>query len=179
MKLWDLRARGFDPLQEIDDFKDSVTHIDLNNQQLLISCLDKRVRLYDLRFGRLQCDYMGEPVTCSNLSKDEQCILTSLLANRLVLLDKLSGEMLNEYTGHVNRVYQLENCLNNSSSLVYSGSEDGHVYIWDLVDTKIKQKLKHLSEKTVHSLSFHPEKDKLLSAQENFVYLWNATTSEN
>jgi mitogen-activated protein kinase organizer 1 len=89
-------------------------------------------------------------------------------------LDKLSGEMLNEYAGHVNRVYQLENCMNNACSQIFSGSEDGHVYMWDLVDAKVKQKLKHLNEKTVHSLSYHPEEDKLLSAQEQFVYLWQA-----
>ena len=137
-----------------------------------ISCLDKRVRLFDVRFGKLQCDYIGEQVTCSTLSKDDQCMLVSVLDNRLMLFDKSSGELLSEYKGHVNKSYNVENCMNNTSSQIFSGSEDGFVYVWDLVDSKIKQKLQHGTGKTVHSLSYHPEEKKLLTAQEQFIYLW-------
>ena len=172
VKLWDERSRTYEHLQEIDDCRDSVTHIDVSKHQLLVSCLDKRLRLYDIRFGKMFCDYVGEAITCSTLSSDEQCMLVSVLDSRLLLIDKQTGEMLNEYTGHVNRTYQLENCMNNESSEVISGSEDGHVYIFDLVDAKCKQKLKHANEKTVHSLSYHPSDAKLLSAQEQSVYLW-------
>lgn len=178
VKIWDLRSRSFEPIQELDDFKDSVTHIDVSKQQLLVSCLDRCTRLYDVRYGRMQCDYLGEPVTCATMSKDDQCILVSLLANRLILVDKSNGEMLNEYKGHLNKTYQLENCLNNSSSQIFSGSEDGNVYIWDLVESQIKQKLAHSPAKTVHSLSYHPDLDKLLTAQEQFVYLWEVAEKE-
>ncbi|CAF0952208.1 unnamed protein product [Brachionus calyciflorus] len=173
VRIWDLRSKSYEPLQEIDDFKDSVTHIDLNNHQILVSCLDKRVRLYDVRFGNMKCDYIGYPVTCSTLSKDDQCILVSLLDNRILLIDKFTGEMLNEYKGHINKDYQVESCMNNSSSVVISGSEDGNVYLWDVVDGKIKQKLRHLNKRTVHSISYNPLEDKILSAQEQFIYLWD------
>lgn len=173
VKIWDLRSRSYEHLQEIDDFKDSVTHIDMNNHQLLVSCLDKRVRLYDIRFGNMKCDYIGKPVTCSTMSKDDQCLLISVLDNRLLLLDKQSGELLNEYKGHVNKTYQIESLMNNDCNEIISGSEDGNVYIWDVVDAKIKQKLKHMNNKTVHSLSQHPDQNKLLSAQEQYVYLWS------
>ncbi len=173
VKIWDLRSRSFEPLQELDDFKDSITHIDISQDQILVSCLDKCVRMYDIRYGRMQCDFMGEQVTCSTLSKDDQCVLVSLLADRLLLIDKASGEMLNEYTGHVNKMYQLENCMDNKCSTIFSGSEDGHVYIWDLVEGKVRHKLKHSNEKTVNSISYHPEEDKMLSAQEQSVYLWS------
>ena len=69
IKLWDLRSNSYECVQEIDDCKDSVTCIDLNAYQLLASCLDKKTRLYDIRAGRMECDYMGDPVTCSFLSK--------------------------------------------------------------------------------------------------------------
>ena len=134
------------------------------------------------------------------MSKDDQCTLVSTLSNKLLLFDKQSGELLSEYKGHANKIYQIENCMNNISSEIYSGSEDGlelfsfvnfyknflifysnfkgFIYIWDLVDSKIKQKLKHANEKTVHSLSFHPEENKLISAQEQFVYLWSSAQKE-
>lgn len=36
------------------------------------------------------------PVTCVNLTRDGQCVLTSSLDSTLRLLDKESGELLNE-----------------------------------------------------------------------------------
>jgi mitogen-activated protein kinase organizer 1 len=152
--------------------KDSVTHIDLNDNQILVSCLDKHTRLYDVRAGKLQSDYIGDPVTCSTLSKDDQCILVSVLDNKLLLFDKQTGELLNEYKGHRNKVYNLQNCMNQNCDVIMSGSEDGFVYAWNVLDSKVKFKLKHGNEKTVHSLSYHPEEKKLLSAQEQFIYLW-------
>ena len=172
VKIWDLRAKTFDPIQEIEDFKDSVTYIDLNVQQMLISCLDKHTRLYDVRFGRMFDDFIGEQVTCARLSKDGHCNVVSVLANKVLLYDKSNGELLNEYGGHVNKSYQIENCMNNDLNEIISGSEDGFVYIWDLVDAKIKQKLKHSSDRSVHSLNYHPDHDKLITAQEQFIYLW-------
>jgi mitogen-activated protein kinase organizer 1 len=62
VRIWDLRSKSYEHLQEIDDCKDSVTYIDLNAQQILISCLDKYVRLYDIRFGKMQCDFIDEQV---------------------------------------------------------------------------------------------------------------------
>ena len=177
--FYDLRSKTFDPLLEIDDCKDSVTHIDLNDHEILVSCLDKRVRLYDVRLGKMKCDYIGYPVTCSTLSKDDQCLLVSILDNsktdfgRLLLIDKQSGEMLNEYKGHVNKEYVVESCMNNNSSEVISGSEDGIVYIWDVVEAKIKHRLKHINCKTVNSISYSPLEDKILTAQEKMVYLWD------
>lgn len=62
VRIWDLRSKSFDHVQELDDCKDSVTHLDLSasgHHQILVSCLDKCTRLYDLRQGRMQCDYIG------------------------------------------------------------------------------------------------------------------------
>lgn len=175
VKFWDVRSRSYEALQELDDCKDSVTCIDSNSQQVLVSCLDKRVRLYDLRLGKMFCDYIGEQVTCSTLSKDDQCILVSALDSRLMLFDKISGELLSEYKGHMNKHYNLENCMNHGCSEVISGSEDGFVYSWNVIDSKIKFKLKHETNKAVHSLSYHPDEaiKKLMTAQEKFIYLWS------
>jgi len=137
VKFWDVRSRSYEHLQEIDDCKDSVTCIDVNQQQLLV-----------------------------------QCILVSVLDNRLMLFDKVSGELLSEYCGHVNKVYHIENCMNQGCSEILSGSEDGYVYAWNVVDSSIKYKLKHGSDRPVHSLNFHPDLNRLITAQEQFVYLW-------
>ena len=41
-------------------------------------------------------DHIGQPVTSVVFSKDGQCILTSSLDNTVRLLDKETGELLNE-----------------------------------------------------------------------------------
>jgi mitogen-activated protein kinase organizer 1 len=118
------------------------------------------------------CDYIGEQVTCSTLSRDDQSILVSVLDNRLLLFDKITGQLLNEYKGHQNKCYSIESSMNIKCDEVISGSEDGYIYFWDLVEAKIKFRLKHDLGTTVHSLSYHPGENMLLSAQENNVYFW-------
>ena len=45
----------------------------------------------------MTADHVGHPVTSVTLSKDGQCILASSLDNTVRLLDKETGELLNEY----------------------------------------------------------------------------------
>ena len=55
------------------------------------------MRRYDIRIGRMTVDHIGQPVTSVTLSKDGQCVLVSSLDNTVRLLDKETGELLNEY----------------------------------------------------------------------------------
>ena len=40
------------------------------------------------------------------------------------------------FVGHKNSQYKVDSCLNNEDSHVVSGSEDGQVYFWDLVEVR-------------------------------------------
>ena len=62
--------------------------------------------------------------------------------------------------------------MNQGCSVIISGSENGYVYAWNVVESKFK--LKHVTEKAVHSLNYHPDVNKLVTAQEHFIYLWEA-----
>ena len=57
--------------------------------------------------------------------------------------DQVSGEMLSEYTGHINRDYRLDCCLDHGDKYVMSGSENGQVYLWSLVEGGLVGKLDH------------------------------------
>ncbi|GFY67652.1 WD repeat domain-containing protein 83 [Trichonephila inaurata madagascariensis] len=111
-------------------------------------------------------------LNCATFTKDGQCMLVSCLDNTLRLVDKDGGEVLSEYVGHKNESYRVESCLNNTDSLVVSGSEDGCIYAWDLIEGTVKHTLKHKNHKVVHSVSFHPSKPVMLTAAEANVYLW-------
>jgi len=47
--------------------------------------------------GSLVVDSLGEPVTSVAFSQDSQCVLVSTLDNTIRLMDKATGELLNEY----------------------------------------------------------------------------------
>jgi mitogen-activated protein kinase organizer 1 len=117
----------------------------------------------------------GKQVTSVCFSNDGQCILLSTLENSVMLFDKDSGEMLAEYTGHKNKEFKCDSCLNHKDTHVISGSEDGKIYCWDLVRAKLTQTLDHgLGGISITSLSHHPKESCLISAAQNKLFIWRA-----
>lgn len=82
-----------------------------------------------------------------------------------------------EFTGHLNTKYRIDNELLSNDSYIVSGSEDGNIYIWSLLESKIQAKLQH-PHKVVHTLNVHPSSLELISAAENTVYLWSLKQEE-
>ncbi len=143
-------------------------------------------------------DYVGSPVSSVSFTADGQCLLVGGSAgDTLKLLDKSTGELLQEFRGHSNAKYRVEATLDCSDRAVLSGSENGSVYVWDLVEGSLLAKLDHTaggrgaredlegggagemlpSSLTVHSLSFHPERSELLTAARGSVYVWRGKSA--
>lgn len=59
--------------------------------------MDCIIRCYDIRLGKMIVDHIGQPVTSVVFSRDGQCVLASSLDSTIRLLDKDTGELLNEY----------------------------------------------------------------------------------
>lgn len=78
-----------------------------------------------------------EPITSVSFSKDGNCILASSLDDTVRLMDRANGGLLNAYKGHVNNKYKIRSCLSNSDAHVIAGSEDGKIYIWDLIEVRL------------------------------------------
>ena len=55
------------------------------------------------------------------------------MANSIKLFDKSSGELLSEYSGHINKEYRLDCCLDHTDKYVLSGSENGQVSLGKLL----------------------------------------------
>ncbi|XP_060592589.1 WD repeat domain-containing protein 83-like [Ruditapes philippinarum] len=174
VKIWDLKSRKMEPVQVLDESKDSVTCIQVSDHEILTGSADGRIRRYDLRNGKLHTDLIGKSVTSVNFTRDAQCVLVSTLDNSLKLMDKDSGEMLNEYTGHKNSDYRIDSCLNSKDTHILSGSEDGFVYIWDLIEGKVIHKLAHEGQKVVHSLTYHPSETCLVTAAGDKMFVWKS-----
>jgi mitogen-activated protein kinase organizer 1 len=99
-------------------------------------------------------------------------MLLSCLDDSVRLLERSDGSLLNEYKGHKNNNYKTDSLFSSDDALVVSASEDGLVYVWDLVDGKIKQKLKG-HEKGVTSLALHTDDEYLLSGSlDKTIRVW-------
>jgi len=179
VKIWDGRSRSQEPIQTLDESKDSVTSLDVSDHEILVGCADSRLRRYDLRKGSLDTDYVGGAVSSVNFTRDGQCVLLSSVNNTVKLFDKTSGEMLSEYSGHINRNYRLDCCLDHTDKYVLSGSENGQVYCWQLVEGGLVAKLDHgAGAGTVHSLAPHPSQAQLVTAHLGRIVVWQDKEQE-
>jgi len=172
VKLWDCKSQNFDPIQVLGDAKDSVASVFVSQYEIITGSIDGSVRTYDIRAGMLTTDSIGQPVASVALSHDSNCILCGCLDNEVRLLDKTTCELLNEYKGHKNCNYKIDCIFSQDDAVIVSGSEDGLVYIWDLVESKILAKLKgHFGQVT--ALSYHPNGSALLSGSaDSNIRLW-------
>lgn len=175
IKCWDMRSNNHEPIMSMNEAKDSIPSIDVCGWQVLSGSVDGRVRCYDLRVGAMYQDYLRDPVTSVAFSHDQNCVLASTLNSTIRLLDKETGELLSEYTGHKNDDYKLDSALSHNDAYVVSGSEDGDVCIWDLVsgNTVFRRKA-HPS--VVASIAYHPKKPLMISASvDGAVKVWSNT----
>ncbi|XP_059307906.1 uncharacterized protein LOC132059343 isoform X2 [Lycium ferocissimum] len=174
LRVWDCRSRSTEPIQIIDTFLDSVMSICLTKTEIIAGSVDGTVRTFDIRIGREISDNFGQPVNCISLSNDGNCILASCLDSTLRLLDRSSGELLQEYKGHICKSFKTDCCLTNSDAHVAGGSEDGYIYFWDLVDASVVSSFR-AHDLVVTSVSYHPKESCMItSSVDSTVRVWKA-----
>lgn len=74
-------------------------------------------------------------------TRDGNALLISTLDSTIRLLDKGNGKLLQSYRGHTNDAYRVNSCLGLGDSAVVSGSEDGSIYVWDVLDGSVIERL--------------------------------------
>lgn len=75
-----------------------------------------------------------------------------------------AGKFLKVYTGHTNRAYCITSTFSvTNGKYIVSGSEDKCVYLWDLQQKTMLQKLEGHTD-TVISVTCHPAENKIASA---------------
>lgn len=176
VRIWDCRSQDTNAIQVLNEAADSVPSIDLTAYEILTGSVDSNVRTYDIRAGQLRTDFLNSPVTSVRFSHDHACILASTLDNTIRLLDKDKGELFQEYSGHKNAEYKIDSRLSYDDAYVVSGSEDGRICYWDLVDGKMSHSMA-AHQAVVCSIDYHPRKHLMLSASvDGEVKFW--TTEE-
>lgn len=76
VKLWDTKARSERPLMTLSDAKDSVSSVDVLAHEVVVGCVDGRVRSYDLRMGQTDVDVLGR-----------ECMICGVFSPHTLLMD--------------------------------------------------------------------------------------------
>ncbi|KZF20358.1 WD40 repeat-like protein [Xylona heveae TC161] len=147
VRIWDMKSQSIKPIQILSEARDSVTSIVVSDYEIITGSVDGRVRVYDLRMGTLNADVIGAPVTSITPTTDGSGLLVSTLDNTMRLMDKGSGNLLQSYTGHINTEFRIRSCLSQiDNAWALSGTEDGWVYAWDVLEGKIVEKIQVQTE---------------------------------
>ncbi|KAI4731825.1 WD40 repeat-like protein [Aureobasidium sp. EXF-10728] len=178
VKIWDCKQRGEKPVISLSEARDAVSSISVSGAQVLAGSVDGRVRCYDVRMGVVEQDVLGQPVTCVKSTVNNDSYLASTLDSTLRLMDKRDGKLLQAFrhAEFKNENYRLRSTLAAADSLALSGSEDGHIYVWDLLTGGLVHKLKHsapaLADGTKSFVSMSSKRDVVNSV------VWNQLRKE-
>lgn len=114
-------------------------------------------------------------------TKTNDSYLASTLDSTLRLMDKRDGKLLQAFKaeGFTNNTYRVRSTLAAADSLVVSGSEDGQIYVWDLLEGHLVHKLNHFQQALPASKGgvaaaalFKPKKDVVSAV------VWNQLRKE-
>lgn len=61
--LWDVRSRVLEPVQCLNEAKDSISSVRVSDHEILTSSFDGKIRRYDIRIGEMNADYMGGEIS--------------------------------------------------------------------------------------------------------------------
>ncbi|KAF8723915.1 hypothetical protein AX14_009021 [Amanita brunnescens Koide BX004] len=137
VRLWDLRSQNRQPIQVLEEARDTIQTIYVGATIIITGSVDGYVRTYDLRMGELRSDFIGQPVTSVVPTQDNQTYLVTSLDSHIRLMDMSTGRLLNDFTSHVNSAYRCRGCFGHAEATVVCGDENGMIWAWDLMDAKV------------------------------------------
>ena len=108
-------------------------------------------------------DTDAEPVTSVQQPHDGNAVLVSTLDSTIRLMDKGNCKLLQSYRGHTNAEYRIRSCLGLGDAVVISGSEDGCIYAWDVLEGKVIQTLQAHNGKVASAVAFNPARKEWAS----------------
>ncbi|EON69369.1 hypothetical protein W97_08629 [Coniosporium apollinis CBS 100218] len=146
VRLWDTKSGSHKPLMVLSEAKDSISAVAVAGHEIFAGSVDGRVRVYDLRMGQCFVDVLGHPVTSVTATKSADSLLVGCLDSVVRLMDRADGKLLKAYKApgeFVNDNYRVRSTLGLNDSVVVSGSEDGRVFVWDLLSGDVVKRLWH------------------------------------
>lgn len=147
VRVWDTKSQSAKPLMILNESKDGVTSVKAAGWEIFAGSIDGRVRTYDVRMGQVLVDVIGHPVTSVMPTKQNDSVLVSSLDSTIRLMDKSDGKLLQAFKDwdYKNENYRIRSALGMNDSVVISGSENGQIFVWDLLNGNVIHRLQHCS----------------------------------
>jgi mitogen-activated protein kinase organizer 1 len=162
VKIWDVKSSNYKPIMTLTEAKDSVTDVAIFDAEIISGSVDGRVRSYDMRMGLCNMDVIGHPITSLSVSKKGTELLISSLDSTIRLMDRHNGQLLKAYrdSSFVNTELRVRSTLGLNDSVVVTGSDDGMVFVWDLLEGEVLHKFRHSEMKEGKGAGRSGEKGK-------------------
>lgn len=146
--LWDIRTRHI--LRSLPAHSDPVGGVDfVRDGTLIVSCAgDGLIRIWDTGTGQCLRTLVHEdnaPVASVRFSPNGKFVLAWTLDACVRLWDYVEGRCVKTYQGHKNGKFSLGGAFGVygddeiEKALVVSGSEDGAIFVWDVVSKAVMQ----------------------------------------
>ncbi|VDN02770.1 unnamed protein product [Thelazia callipaeda] len=155
---------------------------------------DRKIRFWDPRLKEpIRIVELANKVSSLTLSFDSTVVLASSRDETMSLIDLRSYQIIHIYSADQYRTGSdhIRCALSPGLEFIASGSSDGSIFVWNLKTTKLERtiqkrghevseiksfvlkKLVHLFRQGVHSVSWNPKGNMLLSAdKEKTICLW-------
>ncbi|KAK6498667.1 hypothetical protein TWF481_011245 [Arthrobotrys musiformis] len=174
VRCWDVKSSSVKPIMVFEEAGDSITSLTVGDGEVITACVDGKLRRYDLRMGRVYVDVIGgSAITSVTETGDGNAVLVSGLDETIRLMDKASGGCLMSYRGHRNREFRVGSTFAMVDSYVVSGSEDGTVWAWDILEGKcVFREVAHAG-KVVGAVAVHDGRREMVTAGvDGTVVIW-------
>ncbi|KAF3165296.1 hypothetical protein TWF788_000817 [Orbilia oligospora] len=173
VRCWDTKSNASKPVMVWDEAKDSITSLTVGDGEVITACVDGKLRRYDLRMGQIYVDVIGHPITSVTETLDGNAVLVSSLDETIRLMDRTSGGCLMSYKGHKNTEYRISSTFAMVDSYVVSGSEDGTVWAWDILEGKNVVKETAHAGKVISTVAVHDGRREMVTAGvDGTVVIW-------
>ncbi|PSN74460.1 WD40 repeat-like protein [Corynespora cassiicola Philippines] len=143
--VWDTKSQNRKPIMKLTDAKDAISDVTVIESEIIAGSVDGRVRSYDLRMGTCYVDVIGHPVTSLTVTKKGDEILVSSLDSTVRLMDRKNGHLMKAYRNEafVNKELRVKSTLGLHDSVMISGSDNGLVFAWDIMESEALHIFKH------------------------------------
>ena len=148
VKIWDTRAQGGRAIQSLSEARDAVSCVSVSGGEVYAGSVDGKVRVYEIGTRRIETDVLGASVTSVVPTQAGDSYLVSTLDSTVRLMDRGSGRCLQTFKEGTfcNDTYRVRSTLAMADAMVISGSENGRVYVWDVLTGKLMYTPRHSRE---------------------------------
>jgi WD40 repeat protein len=145
-----------------------------DGQSVFIGFDDGLISEFDLNTGAEVRTLVGHQSDVLSLDVKENRVISGSQAGTLILWDRMTGELLREWSAHNGGVSSV--AFNSDGTQALSGGRDSQLILWDVTTgTEIRRFVGHTG--SVYSVAFSPDDRYALSGgRDTFVMVWDVQT---